>query len=208
VPDALGELVGRWQRAEQRLYPVVLADPHTYERYVLAVRALADELAAVSSREALGEAFAGAPARALTHLRAVGGPLDEQSAGLVAGSAFALRERELAHTQAASERESRVADAARSGAAWVVVAEAGEPTLAHYGHYRRLEMHLPDGMGLYAYAEVEAEAARPVYVVERVPLDPASGRALGEAEQRWTFEDRAAWGALVEELRAALDHTA
>jgi hypothetical protein len=207
VPDAPGELVGRWRIAEQRLYPIVLADPLSYERYVLAVRRLADELSAVTSPEALIQAFGEAAPRAAEHLRTVGAPDDPGSVDLVAGAAFALRERQLAAAQAAAERRRRLADAARSGAAWVVVQRQGELAMASFGNYRCLEMHLPDGAGLYAFAEPQAEAVQPIYVVERLQLDPASGAALGEVEQRWTFEDAASWVAALDELRDVLDRT-
>lgn len=206
--DTLGELAGRWRLAEQRLYPIILADPAGYQRCLLAVRRLADELVAVTTPAALVAAFAGAQPRAAAALRAVGGAGDAGSAELVAGAAFALRQRELAAAQAASERATRIADAARTGASWVVVAEAGERAMAAFGHYRRLEMHLPDGMGIDAYAEPQADRAAPVFVVERVPLDPASGAALSEPAQRWSFEDLEAWAAAAAALRDAVDQGA
>jgi hypothetical protein len=100
VPDALGDLVNRWRLAEQRLYPTILADPSAYQRYVLAVRGLADELSVVASPEALAASWATSSATAhrgaAEHLRRIGGPDDEWAAALVAGAAFALREREIA----------------------------------------------------------------------------------------------------------------
>jgi hypothetical protein len=116
VPDALGKLVGRWRLAEQRLYPTILADPSAYQRCVLAVRGLADELLVVASPEALAACWAAASATsflgAAEHLRAVGGPDDAATAEEVAGAAFALREREIqaqirALTVPASEREDQ-----------------------------------------------------------------------------------------------------
>jgi hypothetical protein len=100
VRDAFGDLVNRWRLAEQRLYPTILADPSAYQRYVLAVRGLADELSVVASPEALAASWATSSAAshrgAAEHLREVGGPDDEWAADLVAGAAFALREREIA----------------------------------------------------------------------------------------------------------------
>jgi hypothetical protein len=116
VPDALGELVRRWRFAEQQLYPTILADPSLYQRYVLAVRGLADELSVVASPEALVASWAASSAtpseRAAEHLRAVGGPDDDATAEVVAGAAFALREREIhartaALTVPTSEREDQ-----------------------------------------------------------------------------------------------------
>jgi hypothetical protein len=116
VPDSLEELARRWRLAEQRLYPTILADPSAYQRYVLAVRGLADELSVVASPEALVASYAASFARAAEHLRAVGEAEDAGVAELVAGAAFALREREIssgmrsrpsALTPPASEREDQ-----------------------------------------------------------------------------------------------------
>ncbi|HYR63895.1 MAG TPA: hypothetical protein VET24_14855 [Actinomycetota bacterium] len=205
MPDTLAELVRRWRVTEQQLYPMILADPVAYQRLVLAVRGLADDLAVVASPEALVEAYASSAPQAAEHLRSVGGPDDPAAAELVAGAAFALRERELSAAMAADGRARRLAEAARSGAAWVVVQQAGERAMAVFGNYRRLEMHLPEGTGLYSYAESRVETDRPLYVVEKFRLSPVTGTALGEAEQRWTFEDPVAWNEALDALRHELD---
>jgi hypothetical protein len=205
VPEPLGELVRRWRIAEQQLYPTILADPTGYERYVLAVRGLADELSVVASPEALADAYGDSAQRAAEHLRRVGGPDSRGAAELVAGAAFALRERELAASLAAAERVRRIAHAAASGGGWVVVEEAGDPAMAMFGNYRRLELHLPEGSGLYSYAEGQVDTAAPVFVIERFALDPATGAALGEVEQRWEFSDAGEWGTTLGQLRSELD---
>ena len=109
MPDSLEELSRRWRLAEQQLYPTILADPSAYQRYVLAVRGLADELSVVASPEALVASWPTSAPRAAEHLRAVGDPGGEAMAELVAGAAFALREREIAAAQAAEELEPRPA---------------------------------------------------------------------------------------------------
>lgn len=205
MAEPLAELTRRWRQSEQQLYPMILADPQAFQRFVLAVRGLADDLAAVASPQALVEAFGSATPSAARHLRSVGGPDDGRAAELVAGAAFALRERELAAELAAIERARRLARAAAAGEAWVVVEQAGEEAMAVFGNYRRLEMHLPEGTGLYSYAESQVESDLPVYVIERFRLDPATGAALGEAEQRWTFGDAGAWRDALDRLRAQPD---
>jgi hypothetical protein len=107
VTDSLGELARRWRLAEQQLYPTILADPSAYQRYVLAVRGLADDLSVVASPEALAASWPTSATRAAEHLRAVGDTGDPAVAELVAGAAFALREREIAAAQAAAERRRR-----------------------------------------------------------------------------------------------------
>lgn len=204
MPESLGELVRRWRVAEQQLYPTILADPSGYQRSVLAVRGLADELSAVASPEALVQAYEMSAPRAAAHLREVGGPEDAGTAELVAGAAFALRERELAATLAAAERRRRVAEAAGSGQSWVVVNEVGDASMAAYGNYRRLAMHLPDGIGVYSYAEADAGSGVPVFVIEQVALDPTTGNVLREPSRRWTFHDPPAWMEAVEQLQSDL----
>ncbi|HLI55928.1 MAG TPA: hypothetical protein VKY26_02730 [Actinomycetota bacterium] len=208
MAESLETLVPRWSLAERRLYPGVLTDPVGYERRLLAVRSLADELSAVPTLEALADEFTGALPRAAAALEAVGGPADGSSAELVAGAAFALAHRALHASAAGAERARRIAEAAASGAPWVTVAERGNRSLAGFGEYRRLEMHLPDGTGVYAYVEAAAGAEQggepgDRFVLERVPLDPRTGAALGEALQRWTFGDLGSWEAAATELRAA-----
>ena len=102
MPDTLGDLARRWRLAEQQLYPTILADPSAYQRYVLAVRGLADELSVVASPEALVASWPTSAPRAAEHLRAAGELGDPAVAELVAGAAFALRERELAAAQRGS----------------------------------------------------------------------------------------------------------
>ena len=106
MPDSLEELARRWRLAEQQLYPTILADPSAYQRYVLAVRGLADDLSVVASPEALAASWPTSATRAAEHLRAVGDTGDAAVAELVAGAAFALREREIAAAQVVAELEA------------------------------------------------------------------------------------------------------
>jgi len=191
----------RWREAERRLYPVVLSDPDAYQLYVLAVRELADELGPIATVDGLAEAYGDGERRAAAVLERSGGPAGPPAAELVAGAAFALRHRELAADLAAAEVARRLAEAAASGAGWVVLHEAGHPELAVLGQYNRLEIHLPDGAGLHSFVEMEAGADRPVFVVEALPLDPATGARRGEAQRRVELADREAWTRAVEELR-------
>jgi hypothetical protein len=97
-----------------------------------------------------------------------------------------------------------VAEAAAAGSAWVVVQEVGDAAMAVYGNYRRLEMHLPEGTGLFSYAEAQVDTGAPVFVIERLALDPSSGASAAEPEQRWTFRDPTAWSAALDQLRSDL----
>lgn len=204
MAEDLDELVRRWSEAERRLYPVVLSDPDGYQRGVRAARGLADELSDVASLEALACAWPAGVRRAADQLRRLGGSGDGAVAEFVAGAAFAIRHRELAADARTAERVRRVAEAASRGVRWVVVDQVGSPELACFGQFRRLEMHLPDGMGIYSYAEEQADAGTPRLIVERVPLDPASGQPRGEAAERREVAGPAEWAAVQAELREAI----
>lgn len=204
MAEDLDELVRRWSEAERRLYPVVLSDPDGYQRGVRAARGLADELSDVASLEALACAWPAGVRRAADQLRRLGGSGDGAVAEFVAGAAFAIRHRELAAATSAAERSRRVADAASRGDQWVVVDQVGRPELARFGHFRRLEMHLPDGMGIYSYAEEQADSDAPLLIVERLPLDPASGLPHGDVAERREAADPASWEAAQSELREAI----
>jgi hypothetical protein len=195
------ELAQRWREAERRLYPVILSDPEAYRRYVLAVRELADELRSVAASTALAEAYRDADRRAAAVLERSGAPVAAHVTEVVAGAAFALRHRELAAEEAAAEVVRRLAEAAASGAEWVVVHEAGRPELAVLGQYRRLEMRLRDGAGLHSFVEMGAGADRPVFVVEVLALDPATGARRGGGQGRVELADQDAWMRALEELR-------
>jgi hypothetical protein len=192
VPQNDGELVRRWNDAERRLYPVVLTNPEAFERYVLAARRLADELSAVGTFEALAEAYASAGEQAVAELRRLGPEPDAGAVELVAGAAFALRNRELASELATRQTAERLRQAADQGPAWVVLQETGSAASPLPGQYRRLEVHVPDGVGLSSSVEWEIDADRPLYVVERMDE---------EGEERWEFGDPGAWTEAIEELR-------
>jgi len=203
VGQVPADLAQRWRDAERRLYPVVLSDPEAYRRYVLAVRELADELGSVAASAALAKAYRDAERRAAAVLERSGAPVAAHVTEAVAGAAFALRHRELAAEEAAAEVVRRLAEAAAAGAEWVVLHEAGRPELAVLGQYRRLEMRLRDGAGLHSFVEMGAGAERPVFVVEALALDPATGARRGGVERRVELADQEAWMRALEDLRAA-----
>lgn len=208
VTAAAGGLAARWRAAEHQLYPLLLNDPAAYRRGVLAVRALADELVSAASGaalEAAWPAYAGPGGRAAQVLAQSGAGSEEASlAELVAGAAFALRARELAAEADAAAVAARIAAAVAAGDEWVVLREIGRREHAAFGSYRRLEMHLPDGAGLHLCAELSPEDGRPVFVVEAVALDPASGRPRAEVAERWEARDPAGWAAHESRIRDKL----
>jgi hypothetical protein len=86
-------LLARWSEAERQVYTLALTAPERYELYVGLVRAVADELAAVTSQAELFDAYTGAAAlvaRVAERNRVEGVSFDP-----LAGAAFALRYREI-----------------------------------------------------------------------------------------------------------------
>ena len=64
-------------------------------------------------------------------------------------------------------------------------------------------MRLRDGAGLHSFVEMGAGAERPVFVVEALALDPATGARRGGVERRVELADQEAWMRALEDLRAA-----
>jgi len=207
MTGSLDEIIGRWTAAEDRLHPLVLAQPETYERYLQLVRAVADALDDARTREQLVEAYGRARAIVEATIAREGITADGLDLGLVAGAAFGLRYREVIAELRKDEVKRRLAAAGDHGDRWVVVHETGLAGGFPSSAYRKLEMHLPDGMALHSFVELDADMDRPVFGVEVVKLDPKTGGGVPAKEappEPLTFSEREPWEAAVEELRAGL----
>ena len=203
------QLLTDWKSAEERLYPVVMVRPDLYERSIRMVRATADELAGCLDVAALVEAWSGAAE--IVHRAATEAGLDLEGldAGLVAGAAFSMRYRELAADAARSDRLARIRAAAEAGEAWVRVEEIGSKETAGMVPWTWVEMHVPTGAGLRQTLEADPATGTPLYSLEVVPLDPATGDRLPVPPDVVTveesFNDPAAWMAAVEAKRAQIE---
>lgn len=90
----------------------------------------------------------------------------------------------------------------------MVVFETGGAAGFPFPPYRKLEMHLPDGMALHSFVELDADMDRPVFGVEVVRLDPQTGAGVPETEpsqEPLRFSEREPWESALVELRAGLD---
>jgi hypothetical protein len=201
------ELVERWNVAERHLYPVVMARPDLYERYLALVRALADDLGDLSTPEALAAAFDEAEARAARTADRTGVPTAGLDLGMAAGAAFALRYREVKAAVARAAVAARVQEATAKGESWVVLQEpsgeqAPDPFAASVSS--RVELHVPSGVAIHSYVELDPDTYQPRYGVEVVRLDPVSGELARDEEPvatPRTFDDPAAWERAVTALR-------
>ncbi len=200
------EAIRRWRSAEQRLYTVVMVRPDLYVRSVELVRAIADRLRSESTEEGLAEAYDRALELAAEVAQASGLSSEELDLGLVAGAAFSLRHQEMVSESHRAEAIRRIREGRERGERWVVLYETGSgyPPMP----YRRLEMHLPTGVGLHACIEADPATLAPRYSVEAIQLDRATGDWLTRAEpvsERQTFTTAQAWREAVAALRARLD---
>ncbi len=200
------EVVRRWRSAEQRLYTIVMVRPDLYMRSVELVRAIADRLRSESTEEGLVEAYERASELVAEVVRTSGLPSEELDLGLVAGAAFSIRHREVVSESHRAEAIRRIREGRERGERWIVLYETGSgyPPMP----YRRLEMHLPTGVGLHACIEADPATLAPRYSVEAIQLDLATGDWLARTEpvsERQTFATAGEWREAVEALRTRLD---
>jgi hypothetical protein len=205
------ELVERWNLAERRLYPVVLARPDLYERYLALVRAMADDLGNLSTPEALAVTFDQAVARAARTAARRGIPTGELDLEVAAGSAYALRYREVKAAAARGAVAARVQEATAKGERWVVLQEPprGQPHDPFAGAVSsRVELHVPTGVAIHSFVELDPDTYQPRYGVEAARLDPVNGelaRDEGPVATPRTFADPAAWEQAIAALRRACE---
>ena len=198
----------RWIDAEDRLHPVALADPETYQRYLRLVRIVADELTAARTHEQLVEAYGNADEIVGRAIAREGFAADGLDLRLATAAAFGLRRREVTTELHDREVLRRVRAAEERGEPWVVIEETGRVELGGFVPYRRLEMHLPDGAGLHSFVEPDPVVDVPVFGVQVVALDPRTGRGAaqaGRAPEPRTFTDRDQWESAMRDLRHELD---
>ena len=199
------ELIRRWQAADERLYPLVVAQPDAYERYLTLVRIVAEELRSLRTPEDLAEAFDRVDDVVARSVHRAGLPTEGLDVRLAAGAAFGLRYREIVGEAERAEIALRVQEAKERGDEWVVLSEKGNPDGASY---LRVEMHLPDGGALQVSVEPDAESGRSRYALEPLQLDPHTGDWVGDEAahaERATFSDRPACERAVADLRARIE---
>jgi hypothetical protein len=202
--DVPPPVLGEWQSAEERLYPVVMVRPDLYQRSVELVRAVADELRSCTDVAALVAAWGDAADIVYRASSAALLPLADLDHGLVAGAAFMLRYRELAWPAARDDRIRRVREAAERGEPWVKVDETGSREAAGMMPWTWVEMHVPTGTGLRQTIEADPDTGAARFRLEVVRLDPETGDPLpgaGEPSVEESFADQAEWASAVEARR-------
>lgn len=195
------EAIAAWRRAEARVYPSAMLNATLYEQYVTSVRAVADELADVRTDDELVRAWqerrdlaADVVRREAPTMRAV---MDVEA---IRDAAFCHRHRQLGREQAKQLARERLRRAREQRADWVVLFEEVTPLGS-----QRLEMHVRSGRAIHASSRTEPDRPAPVFELEVVALDPATGAWLVDEPPLLptrTCRTHAEWTSLVEHARA------
>jgi hypothetical protein len=195
------EAIATWRRAEARIYPSVMVNAMLYQQYVAVVRAVADELTGVRTEDDLVRAWherrdlaTEVIARKAPSMRML---MDVEA---IRDAAFCHRHRELGREQAKDLARARLEQARREHADWVVLFEDVTPLGS-----QRLEMHVRSGRALHTSSRTEPDDARPVFELEVVQLDPATGAWLVDQPPLLptrTYRSQEEWQARVQQARA------
>jgi hypothetical protein len=188
--SGIGAARVRWRAAEEHLFPMLVADPSGYQRAVVELRAVVDELRVRSA--------AGADLLALERVAAevVAAACPEGArlpADLLMGVACGMLDREVLVEHARRRQEQAVADARAAGRAWATIEGPDSPGDLVEG--RRIALHVESGTLLTA--AVDPWSGEPPFALSDVT--PA-----GETVTR-TFTDRAEWLAEHERCRASVE---
>lgn len=167
-----------WADCERQLYPMVVSDSVRYQRVIVAVRALADEMRSVASVEQLLTMWPKAGEMLVVAVSAHGLSAHSLPQEQVAGAAFALREREIREQSDRQARQDRIEAARRAGDAWVLLDESGNLNSGLIDPYRSTDMHVSSGLAVMALVQPDPSDGEPRYVVAVIKLDPFSGELL------------------------------
>ena len=179
---------------EDKFFRTILNDSASYMLGIRLVRAVADSLRSIADLETLVERFQQTGSDYVVPIAdTLGAPqvllLDYQ---LALGAAFYLRAQEIMEESTKADVQARLAAARAQDQRWVVI---DERETRRYGRtfFRRLEMRLSDGFGLYIASELDWEKGH-IYVVEPLLLDPATsqprrGAAPPEPRQEFTTHE-------------------
>lgn len=193
--------IAAWQRAEARIYPSAMLNAALYEQYVAAVRAVADELADARTDDELVAAWR---ERRDLATEVVGRQAPTMQAVMdveaIRDAAFCHRHRQLGREQARRLAAERLQRAREQRAEWVVLFEEVTPLGS-----QRLEMHVRSGRAIHASSRTEPDRPAPVFELEVVALDPATGAWLVDApplQPATACRTQAEWTSRIEQARA------
>jgi hypothetical protein len=198
---ALARARQSWRAAEARLYPLAMTSADGYQRALLLVAAVCEELRAVTTTT---DDLLACQAEAAQLVAAASDATRTSVRGLdpddVFGSAAAARDRELAAEERRIARLGSIDRARAEGSEWVDVhADDLGPLVPE------LRIHVDTGRALLTAMGGDEDTGAPVLLVTMVQVDPATG-ALGEepgAEVR-TAGSADDWEQVAAALQAAI----
>jgi hypothetical protein len=203
--DVPAALLAEWRAAEDRLYPMIMVIPESYERVVRLVgettvelqlacgdlASLVDEAPRVADR-----------VRRLADESLLGDKLDF---ALIGAAACLMRYRQL---EAEMRREQRIRDiaaAAQAGATWVVLEEGSPPTTWPPMPSTTVEMHLASGRSLEQTIAVDSATGAPQFLLAEVLLDPRTGEPQPGDVAEEEFADLKEWRSAIAARRDKIE---
>jgi hypothetical protein len=179
---AIHNYIVELRQVEDQFYRTILNDPETYMLGIQLVRAVADSLWSITDLATLIERLQRSSSEDVIAIAdALEAPqvvlLDYQ---LALGAAFYLRAQEIQADQARAAILARLAEARAHEQPWVVLYEQ-ETHRQGRTLFQRLEVHLPDGVGLRTASELDWEKGQ-IFLVEPLMLDLATGEIRGDAK--------------------------
>ena len=170
-----------WAACERQLYPMAVSDSSRYERTIVAVRALANEMSNIASIEKLVAMWPKAGERFVSVVSAHGFSAWSLPQEQVTGAAFALREREIKEQSRRQAQQTRIATARQSSEAWVLLEEGGKIDAGLIDPYRCTEMHVASGLALMSLVQPDPNSGAVIFVLAVIKLDPLTGELLDSA---------------------------
>ena len=191
--------LNKWRQAEDKFFASIMNAVELYTEGIRLVRGIANDIE-VDDIENLPDAYTQMDIR---RIAAIAESLelihrDFLDYNLARGAAFNLRHREILVAKSKAEIRARLAEAYERGEDWVTLYNI-EQEWRSRNFFQRLDMHLPDGRGIFSASEFEWEKGW-VYVAEPIVLEPTTGepqREVQPPDPRQEFSSR-------EELTAAV----
>lgn len=174
---------------------MVLVNPDGYEVGLRMVRWIADRIGELSSTDELVDAYERRSELLAQASSSLSLSPSEALSEVIVDAAFLGGHRQL--VDKIQQNRARELIAQSEGVpGWLKLVEVG---IEGNPGYRRLDIRLPDGLGLHWNVSHDPETYRPVFAYECLRLDPHTGDVLtdGAPGDRVEFTDKADWLAAV-----------
>jgi hypothetical protein len=197
--------LAEWRLAEERLYPMVMVIPESYERVVRLVGATTVELQLTCPDLAALVAESSRVADRVRRLAAERGIAEDLDFALIGSAACLMRYRQI---EAETHREQRIrliATAVAADQRWVVLVQGVAPTSWPPLPSTTLEMHLASGRALEMTIAVDESSGAPRFGLAEVALVPATGERGPAEVTEQAFSDLHEWRAAIADRRREIE---